>query len=145
MLNWPAGLSVALVKSFIFTSCSINQVSKQQMSLKFIRERLVGRMTSSSKYQKKRRKHLPTYLTCDKCAWYGFCNSWLILRSSEAECLTTSSTVTGRLCFHVSVRDSRLHRARVVPVCPGNVLVFIFCLRKAFLFLLPVTPKKKHK
>lgn len=51
VLNWPAGLSVAPVKSFIFTSCSINQVSKQQMSLKFIRERLVGRTTSSSKYQ----------------------------------------------------------------------------------------------
>lgn len=51
MLNWPAGLSVAPVKSLIFTSCSINQVSKQQMSLKFIRERLAGRMTSSSKYQ----------------------------------------------------------------------------------------------
>lgn len=51
VLNWPAGLSVAPVKSFIFTSCRINQVSKQQMSLKFIRERLVGRTTSSSKYQ----------------------------------------------------------------------------------------------
>lgn len=51
MLNWPAGLYVAPVKSLIFTSWRINQVSKQQMSPKFIRDRLVGRMTSRSKYQ----------------------------------------------------------------------------------------------
>lgn len=69
--------------------------------------------------------------------------SWLILRSSEAECLTTSSTVTGRLCFHVSVRDNRLCRAWLVPVCPANVFVFISGLRRAFLFLLTVIPKEK--
>lgn len=80
---------------------------------------------------------------CDKCAWNGFCNSWLILRSSEAECLTTSSTVTGRLCFHVNVRDSRLHGAQVVPVGPGKASVFIVCSREAFLFLLTVIPKNK--
>lgn len=41
--------------------------------------------------------------------------------------------MTGRLCFHVSVSDNRLRGARAVPVCPGNVFVFIFCLREAFL------------
>lgn len=60
-----------------------------------------------------------------------------------AECLTTSSTVTGRLCFYVSVRDSRLHGAQVVPVCPGNVFVFIFCLRDALLFPSCSSTKKK--
>lgn len=45
------GLQVPPVNIFIFTSWTINQVSKQQKSLKFIRERIVGRMTESGKYQ----------------------------------------------------------------------------------------------
>lgn len=62
-----------------------------------------------------------------------------------AECLTTSSTVTGRLCFHVSASDDRLRRARAVPVCPGNVFVFILCLRERHSFLSPSVPKKRRK
>lgn len=69
----------------------------------------------------------------------AFCNSQLILRSVDAECLTTSSTVTGRLYFHVSVIDNRLHWARAVPVCPGNVFVFIFCLKRGIPFHLSLS------
>lgn len=62
-----------------------------------------------------------------------------------AECLTTSSTVTGRLCFHVSASDDRLRRARAVPVCPGNVFVFILCLRETFLSFSLCSKKKRKK
>lgn len=78
-----------------------------------------------------------------KCA-LCFGASWLILGSSVAECLTASSTVTGRLCFHVSAGDDRLRRARAVPVCPGNVFVFILCLRETFLSFSPSVPKKRE-
>lgn len=89
-------------------------------------------------------KRLQIYLTSNKCA-LRFGASWLILGSRVAECLTASSTVTGRLCFQVSAGDDRLRRARAVPVCPGNVFVFILCLRETFLSFSPSVPKKKER
>jgi len=69
-------------------------------------------MTESSKYQIKLAassdiSDIQQVLRVSRSA--SVISTELILRSSEAECLTASSTVTGRLCFHVSVIDNRLH------------------------------------
>lgn len=106
-------------------------------------------MTEIGKYQIKLGASSDATTTQQKhtCVLWCFCVSWLILRSSVTGCLTTSSTVTGRLCFHVSLIDNRLRRACAVSVCPGNVFVFICCLTETcflFFFLFPSSTKATH-